>query len=175
MSYKNCNNWNEWTKKTVEYLLNITSIPVMVDCTRIESNISTLTDSVFNWSDENGIQLLAHAANKKLLTKDNHEPMIVNKEVNVDSGTELIESAIGAIDDNDVLYNENEDNASMNQFSVQMTESWNVEEITTLQIHIEEPTCITNSDTTTDIDFEHIIADKFIGDTSIEYHSHLTN
>ena len=51
-----------------------------------------------------------------------------------------------------------------------MTESWNVEEITTPQIHIEEPTCITNSDTTTNIDFEHIIADKFIRDTSIEYH-----
>ena len=57
MSFKNCYYWHEWTKKTIEYLLNISTIPMTVDCTQTESNISTLTDSVLNWSDANGIHL----------------------------------------------------------------------------------------------------------------------
>ena len=123
---KNCYYWHKWTKKTIEYLLNISNIPMTVDCTQMESYISTLTDSVVNWSDANGIYLPVIPNNSVLNVESQNAVCILQ-----DKSIGLVECVkdlpeIVLCDINNPM-EDKEDKDYEDDLSVEMTDSWNID------------------------------------------------
>ena len=120
---------------------------MMVDCIQAESNISTLTESVLNWSNASGIDLPVITNNSVLNVESQNTICILqNKTIgSVKDVRQLPEIAPG---DTINLMVDEEDKDYEDVLSVEMTDSWNNALNTNHRLNIEEPTCITNSVTT---------------------------
>ena len=115
-----------------------------VDCTQTESNISTLTDSVLNWSDANGIHLSVIPNNSVLNVETQNAVCILQ-----DKSFGLVECVKDSLEivpcDINNPIEDKEDKDYEDVLSVEMTDSWNIALNTNNQVNVEEPACITNS------------------------------
>ena len=120
---------------------------MMVDCIQAESNISTLTESVLNRSNANGIDLPV-ITNNSVLNVESQNTICILQNKTIGSVKDVRQSPEIAPGDTINLMVDEEDKDYEDVLSIEMTDSWNNAVNTNHQLNIEEPTCITNNVTT---------------------------